>query len=130
MRPESGSVSVVLVAGVLLFCLTALAAADVGAMVVARARAQAGADAAALAAAVNQVRILGQTEDPVTAARALAEANGTRLVRCVCDEGDLEARVEVETAPRLAFLTGWMNRRVRAEAVARVDEAITTYRDG
>lgn len=130
MRAERGSVSIPLVAGVLLFCLSALAAADLGSMLHARARAQSAADAAALAAALEQVAILGGDEDPVAVARAMAEANGADLLDCVCQPGAFTATVRVQTRPALTLLTGWAGRRVRATASARVDDAVGSYRSG
>lgn len=125
---ERGSASVLAAMGVLVFCLGALAAADFGSMLVARARAQAAADAAALAAAAAQVPVLNEGEDPEDAARRYAERNGSTLVRCDCGEGRADAVVQVEVEPRLAFLSGWFGRRARATARAEVDPDVLSYR--
>jgi Flp pilus assembly protein TadG len=109
--------------------LLALAAADLGSMLWARARAQTAADAAALAAVVQQAPVLGQGDDPEGAAREAAERNGATLVSCDCAVGETEATVTVETLPKLSFLEGWFGRRVHATARAEVDADVLTYQD-
>jgi len=85
----SGSVLGLALAGVVV--LLGLLVAELGALAVARARAQAAADLAALAAA--EALSLGELlarGDPVTAcarARAVAERNGARLARCAPEPG-------------------------------------------
>ena len=115
--------------GSLLMMLFALAAADLGAMLVARSRAQAAADAAALAAVVRQAPVLGQGDDPEAAARETAEGNGTTLVSCECSVGRTTSTVTVETMPRLTFVEGWFGRPVRATARAEVDADVMTYEE-
>lgn len=110
--------------------LFALAAADLGSMLVVRSRAQAAADAAALAAVVQQAPILGQGDDPEGAARDTAERNGVSLVSCECAVGATEATVTVETQPRLSFVEGWFGRAVRATARAELDADVFSYEDG
>jgi len=126
---ERGSVSILMVAGALLMSLFALAAADLGSMLVARGRAQQAADAAALAAVVEQAPVLHQGSDPEAAARDVAEANGARLLSCSCDVGTADATVEVDVSPRFRFLSGWYGRRARARAHAHLDDDVLTYRD-
>ena len=125
-----GSISIVAVTGTLLMCLFALAAADLGAMLHARARAQAAADAAALAAVVQQAPVLAQGDDPYEAAARMAADNGVTLVRCSCTVGDASATVEVETRARPVLLLGWGDRRIMASATATVDPDVFSYRDG
>jgi secretion/DNA translocation related TadE-like protein len=127
---QRGSVTILVAAGALLLSLSALAVADVGAMLVARGRAQAAADAAALAAVAQQAPILDQGSDPEGAARETAERNGVVLISCACEVGTPDATVEVELTPRLGFLSGWFGRRVHARAHAHLDEDVFTYREG
>lgn len=127
---DRGAVSIVAMAGALMLCLTALGAADLGSMLLARARAQTAADAAALAAVVAQVPVLAQGEDPEEQARAIAEANGATLLRCDCPVGDPVAEVEVAVEPRLTFVAPWFGRSARATARAEVDPDVLSYRDG
>jgi secretion/DNA translocation related TadE-like protein len=130
MSHERGSFSILVAVGSLMMMLLALAAADLGSMLVSRARAQTAADAAALAAVVQQAPVLDQGEEPEMAARDAAERNGATLISCECVVGTTEATVSVETVPRLVFLEGWFGRRVRATARAEVDADVMTYSDG
>lgn len=125
---ERGSVSIIVVAGTLMLCLTALGATDLGALLLARARAQAAADAAALAAAVNQAPALAQGEDPETAARDAAARNGAEVVRCECAVGSATAEVEVIVRPSIAFVVPWMGRPAHATSRASVDPDVLSYR--
>ena len=126
---QRGSVTILVVAGALLLSLSALAVADVGAMLVARGRAQAAADAAALAAVAQQAPILDQGSDPEGAARDTAERNGVVLLSCACEVGTSDATVDVALTPRLGFLSGWFGRRVYARARAHLDDDVFTYRE-
>jgi secretion/DNA translocation related TadE-like protein len=126
--PQRGAVSIVMACGALVLAVLSLGVADLGAMVAARAKAQAAADAAALAAAAQLAPVLGQGHEPESAARAEAEANGATLVSCSCAPGDASATVEVELVPRIAFVSGWRERRVRARARAEIDPNVLTYR--
>ena len=126
---DRGSISIVVATGALLLCLAALAVADLGSMLVARARAQGAAEDAALAAVVRQAPVLGQGNDPEQAARDAAEENGASLLTCDCSVGTADATVEVEVVPRLTFLRGWFGRHVRATARANLDADVLTYRD-
>ena len=124
-----GSITILAMTGVLTLCLFALGAADLGAMVTARARAQAAADAAALAAAVAQVEILGHPDDPASVAQEEAGRNGARVTRCECEPGDVVATVWVELLPRLTLIAPWFDRPARAVARAAVDPDVLSYRD-
>ena len=115
--------------GAFLFCLFALAVADLGSMLLARSRAQSAADAAALAAIVQQAPVLAQGSDPESAARATAEANGAALVSCDCRVGDTSAVVEVTIVPRIAFVAAWRGRAVHARGRADLDPDVLSYRD-
>jgi secretion/DNA translocation related TadE-like protein len=126
---ERGAVTVVAITTSLILCVGALAAADLGSMLFARASAQSAADAAALAAVVAEAPILGADEDPQRAARAEAESNGAELVSCDCPSGGIAATVAVRLTPKLAFLTGWFGRKVRADARAELDPDVLSYRD-
>ena len=127
---QAGAISILVVTGTLLMTLFALAAADLGSMLVSRARAQAAADAAALAAIVQQAPILGQGDDPEGAAREVAERNGATLVSCDCSVGATIATVTVETTPRISFVDGWTGRTATATARAELDPDVMTYEDG
>jgi secretion/DNA translocation related TadE-like protein len=126
---EQGTVSIVLAAGALLLATFALAVADFGSMLVARARAQTAADAAARAAVVRQVPILAQDGDPAEAARQTAAANGAELISCECRTGEATATVEVAVVASASVVPGWRDRRVRARARAGVDPDVLTYHD-
>lgn len=128
-RDERGVVSILVAAVALGLCLVALAAADLGAMILARARAQAAADGAALAAAVEQAPILGQGDDPQAAARDYAVRNGAALVRCDCRVGSAVAEVEVTVQPRVLIVAAWRDRPAHATARATIDEAVFSYRE-
>jgi secretion/DNA translocation related TadE-like protein len=125
---DRGSVSILLLTGALLMTLSALAVADLGSMLYARARAQQAADAAALAAVAQQAPILEQGSDPEGAARETAERNGAELLECTCDVGTTDATIEVAVTPRLGFLSGWYGRRAHAKARAHLDDDVLTYR--
>jgi len=129
-RTERGAVTIVAVTGALVLCVGALGAADLGAMLFARARAQSAADAAALAAVTAQAPVLRRGTDPEQAARGEAESNGATLKSCECAVGATQATVEVSVTPRLSFLSGWFGRAARATARAALDPDVLTYRDG
>jgi Flp pilus assembly protein TadG len=108
--------------------LAALALADAGSFLLARARAQAAADAAALAAVVEQVPVLSHGDDPWQAAAAEAGRNGAEMVACDCESGRFHATVTVVIRPRIALLHAWTGRTVRARARAEADPDLATYR--
>lgn len=81
---ERGAGSVMAIAAVTLITFVGLAVVTTAQIVIARSRAAAAADAAALAAAPMTFPPVAGGRSPVEHARALAEANGARLVGCVC----------------------------------------------
>src|SRR5438309_8390275 len=121
MGTERGAVTIVAVTGALILCLVALGAADLGSMLLARARAQTAADAAALAAVTEQAPAFSDGRTPEDAARAEAERNNADLVRCECEEGASDATVEVVVSPRLLFVAEWFGRPAHATARASLD---------
>lgn len=124
---EHGSISIIVATGTLVLALSGAAAADLGSLLLARARAQTAADAAALAAAAVLAPVLGDA-DPLERAREAAETNGARLTRCVCARGDLTATVEVEITARTMLVRAWDGRRARATARAEIDPDVYSYR--
>ncbi len=96
-RDESGAVAVLGVAVVGVLLMIGVAVLDISAVVSARTRSQTAADAAALAAAPATFTL---ASSPQQAATRMAEANGARLVRCVCriDRRPIVRTVTVETA--------------------------------
>lgn len=124
---QRGSISIVVATGTLIFALCGAAAADLGSLLLARARAQTAADAAALAAAAVLAPVLSDA-DPLERAREAAEANGARLMRCVCARGDTIATVDVEVTARTMLVRAWDGRRARASARAEVDPDVYSYR--
>jgi len=129
VEAERGGVTIVAVTLALILCMGALGAADLGAMLHARAKAQSAADAAALAAVTEQAPILGRGTDPEQAARDEARRNGAVLTRCDCAVGRTTATVEVTVTPKLAFLSGWFGRPAHASARAALDPDVLSYRD-
>ncbi|MFP5224998.1 MAG: hypothetical protein ACLGH3_05530 [Actinomycetota bacterium] len=105
--------------------LVAVGAADGAAFLQARVRAVAAADAAALAAADASTWM--NDEDPETVARRVAEANGTRLVSCLCGEGRWTITVDVETDSRAMLLFGWNGRVVVARAKAEAQRWVRSW---
>jgi Flp pilus assembly protein TadG len=128
LRAERGTISIVLGMGALLFATLALAIAEFGGLLLARARAQSAADAAALAAVVEQVPALAHGIDPQTAAQRAAESNGAHLESCACRSGNQYATVVVSVASRGTFVPGWRGVRAHAQARAEVDADLLTYR--
>ncbi len=119
MTRESGNASVTLVAAAVVAMLTALALADFGIFLVARARVQAAADAAALAAASELVPGLGG--NPSAEAARFAYLNDAALVTCECPVGAREAEVLVALPVDLPILGRLGVDAVRARARAAVD---------
>ena len=81
---ERGAASLLAVAAMALVTLVAVVVLAATQIVTARARAIAAADAAALAAAPMTFPPVAGDRSPMDEALALAEANGARLVSCVC----------------------------------------------
>lgn len=100
---ERGSATILALALVLLVLATGLAVLAAVQLVTARVRAVAAADAAALAAAPATFPALSNDSTPDQLAAELAEANGARLLRCLCpvvesfDPRDVEVEVEIVT---------------------------------
>ena len=96
-RDENGAVAVLGVAVVGVLLMIGVAVLDISAVVSARTRSQTAADAAALAAAPATFTL---ASSPQQAATRMAEANGARLVWCVCriDRRPKVRTVTVETA--------------------------------
>lgn len=94
---ERGAGSVLTVAAMSLVVLVGLAVLGAAQVITARARAVAAADAAALAAAPTTFPPLARGRSPIEEALRVAEANGARLVSCICFQvATFEARqVEV-----------------------------------
>ena len=115
VRGERGSVSVVLVAGIVVTLVLCMGVADLARVLVVRSRARTAADAAALAAAQELAVPTGA--DPAAIASSYASANGAELTSCACPAGATEASVEVRVAvgPLLLFMdTQVVNARARA----------------
>ena len=124
-----GSVSIIAVAGALTLSLIALCAADLGSMLLARARARSAADAAALAAVVDQAAALAGGEAPGDAAGEQASLNGAVLLSCDCSRGNAYAEVSVGVTPSISIVSGWFGRTVHASARAELDADVLSYRD-
>jgi DNA topoisomerase-1 len=96
-RAERGSVTILMVAVVVVGCVLALGAARLGGAVIGRARADSAADASALAAA--DALALGDGAGAAqAAARATAASNDAHLVSCICAGTSAEVVVEVDVA--------------------------------
>ena len=83
---ERGAGSVLAIAAMAVVTFVAVAVLATGQIVIARSRATAAADAAALAAAPMTFPPVAGGRSPVEEASTLAEANGARLVSCVCSQ--------------------------------------------
>ena len=118
MKEQDGSVSVIVAAIVAAMVILGLGGADLARVLVAVSRAQTAADAASLAAA--QELALASGRSPEDAAAEYAVRNAAELARCECEEGALEATVDVlvPVGPLLLFGD---DRVVRASARAVVD---------
>jgi secretion/DNA translocation related TadE-like protein len=118
VNEQDGSVSVIVAAIVAAMVVLGLGAADLARVLVAASRAQTAADAASLAAA--QELALPSDRSPQEIAAEYAARNAAELVGCECEEGDLEATVDVvmPVGPLLQFED---DRVVRASARAVID---------
>jgi secretion/DNA translocation related TadE-like protein len=114
---EGGAAALAVPIATVLVLAAILALADLGALMVARARAQTAADAAALAAAVEIA--LGSPGRPREQAGRLARANGARLVTCRCPPSAGVGTVVVEVD--VPFRSRLLPRPVRIAARARAD---------
>lgn len=117
MNEQDGSVSVIVAAIVAAMVILGLGAADLARVLVTVSRAQTAADAASLAAA--QELALATDRSPEELAAEYAARNAAELVGCDCEEGTLEATVDVvmPVGPLLLFGD---DRVVRASARAVV----------
>jgi secretion/DNA translocation related TadE-like protein len=95
---DRGSAALALLGPTAVALVLAVGLAGVGTVMRARAEADAAADAAALAAAPVTFLPFGAAGSPSDEAERFAEANGARMVRCVCPpDPSWESRtVEVE----------------------------------
>ncbi|MGZ4131699.1 MAG: Rv3654c family TadE-like protein [Actinomycetota bacterium] len=102
-RSERGSVSIVLMAGIVVTLVLSMGVADLARVLVVRSRARTAADAAALAAAQELAVPTGA--DPAAIASSYASANGAELTACSCTPGTADAVVEVRVGvgPLLLF---------------------------
>ena len=121
---ERGSMSVLMVAMVVVGLVLVIGAGRLGEAVVARARAQSAADAAALAAA-DQLALGRGSDVAVDAAEETAAANGARLTRCACS--GVVAEVDVEVA---AFRMAKARARAEVSPQCIVDGLCAESRDG
>ena len=83
---ERGAGSVLTVAVMALVVFVGLAVLGAAQVITARARATTAADAAALAAAPTTFPPLAGGRSPMSEALRVAEANGARLVSCLCSQ--------------------------------------------
>jgi secretion/DNA translocation related TadE-like protein len=81
---ERGAISVLVISVIAVLLVLGLAVTAAGLVIDARARAVTAADSAALAAAVASFPPLTSGAAPVSAARAMAAANGGHLLDCRC----------------------------------------------
>jgi secretion/DNA translocation related TadE-like protein len=118
VRDQDGSVSVIVAAIVSVIVVLGLGAADLARVLVAASRAQTAADAASLAAAQELALPSDRSTEEIAA--EYAARNAAELVRCECEEGGLEATVDVvmRVGPLLLFGD---DRVVRASARAVVE---------
>ncbi len=100
--------------------LLALVALDLGAYVLAAARAQTAADAVALATIQVADTRGGGTGTPTGEAERIAAANGVRLDACACPPGATEVTVQVSAPVRAIAATRFGPRRVTAVATSRL----------
>ncbi len=119
---DNGFVSAIVLALLALLGLMCLAVADAANVLISRARAQSAADGAALAAAVAQWPFAGRDEEPIEAARRVAEENGAALESCDCPLRGDRATVTVSVATRVRLL-GVAPSRVAGRAESRLDVA-------
>lgn len=96
-RPERGSVSVVMIAVLVVGLVLATAAGRLGGAMIAKGRAETAADAAALAAADSLALGRGSAA-AVTAAHETAAHNDAALVRCACAGSVADVVVEVHVS--------------------------------
>ncbi len=115
-RPERGSVSVVMIAVLVVGLVLATAAGRLGGAMIAKGRAETAADAAALAAADSLALGRGSTA-AVAAAHETAAHNDATLVRCACAGSVADVVVEVHVSA-LGPIAGPARAHSRAEVDA------------
>jgi zinc D-Ala-D-Ala carboxypeptidase len=106
-------------AGTALCLLVAVLLSHIGALSSLASRAQLAADAAALAA-VAESAPYGSSE-PIAAARSFAQANGARLLDCLCDPATGVAQVEVAIGEAVASARAVLDAEALAPASLGVD---------
>jgi secretion/DNA translocation related TadE-like protein len=115
LESQRGSVTVGIIAVIVVVLVCTMGVADVGRALVERSRAEMAADAAALAAAQDLALDAG---DPAADAASFAGHNGAELVRCECAPGSLEAVVTVRRSfSGLLLLPGTHSLQTQARAV-------------
>ena len=118
VESEQGSVTIAIVAVIVVVLVCTMGVADVGRVLIERSRAEMAADAAALAAAQDLALDDG---DPALAAAAFAGHNGAELVRCECAPGSLEAVITVRRSfSGLLLMPGAHSLQAEARAVVDV----------
>lgn len=115
-RGQQGSATVVLPLLLWTVTLVAIVTIDIGAYLVAAARAQAAADAAALAAIAAKESLTGDL--PRRAAQRVTDAAGARLERCMCPRGAEQHTVAVSVEVPGLVIPHLGASRVRASASA------------
>jgi cell wall-associated NlpC family hydrolase len=120
---QSGSISLVLMACVVLVLVLSLFAADVGLYLAAKHQAQNAADAAALAAVQQAFPLFTTGDGPRPAAERFATINGASLDTIDVAQSGERVQVEVAVKPRSLILgkLGMEPGEVRARAAAEVD---------
>lgn len=123
LKKSEGSISVLLLACVILVLVLCLFMTDLGLYLSARNRAQDAADAAALAAVGEAFSFLSSGKDPTSAAKKLAGANGGEVLDVEISPGGNKVTVEVALRARSILINrlGIGPDRVTAKAAAEVD---------
>lgn len=117
-RSERGSVTIGIVAVILVVLVCTMGVADVGRVLIERSRAEMAADAAALAAAQDLALDAG---DPAADAAEFATRNGAALMSCECAPGSLDAVVTVRRSfSGLLLMPGTHSLQAEARAVVDV----------
>ncbi|MCJ7744959.1 MAG: C40 family peptidase [Actinobacteria bacterium] len=120
---QSGSISLVLMACIVLVLVLSIFAADVGFYLAAKHQAQNAADAAALAAVQQAFPLFATGDEPQPAAKRFASANGASLDSIEVAPGGERVQVEVAVKPHSLMLRklGIGPGKVKARAAAEVD---------
>jgi cell wall-associated NlpC family hydrolase len=120
---QSGSISIVLMACIVLILVLSLFAVDVGSYLAAKQQAQNAADAAALAAVQEAFPLFARRDGPRPAAERYVSMNGASLDGIEVSQGGERVQVEVAVRPHSLLLGGLGigPGEVRALAAAEVD---------